>query len=782
MSGPAKPEPPFNPPDNGGRSGAEPSPLGNLHGGEGGIGVGSPSFIPGSLPAAVSEERQEQTPRSNWGSAGPGPRQLDDWIRINTDSTVTALSGKVELGTGVRTALAQIVAEELDVPFDSVTMVMGDTERTPNEGFTAGSKTIQAAGVALRLAAAEARQALLELASEVLSKPIQELRVEDGAVFAMGDPFHRVTYGALMGGKQFERVISNKAPLKRPEEYRVVGQPIGRVDLQGKVTGAGSYVHDLRVAGMLHGRVIRPLRPGLRPASVDESSLSGINGLVGIIRKNAFLGVVCEREEEAVRAAEQLKVAWAEPEGGLAAIPNQSDLASFLQSQPTTDKIVEDTGGVDEALARGKHKLETTYSTPFQMHASIGPSCAVADVTPEGATVWASTQGVFMLRGSLAELLRLPEDKVHVVFAEGSGCYGHNGADDVAADAALMSQALGRPVRVQWMREDEHKWEPYGPAMVMKVQGALDASGNVEAWSYEAWSPTHASRAAGPGGMLRLLAGQEVTGRKPFPAPFFIGGDRNARHSYTFHHSRVLMHWLAGMPLRTSSMRSLGAFANAFAIESFVDELASAAGRDPVQFRFENLSDERAIAVIRSAAEKAGWKTKGRQSKPRNVDLSSALGSASGMGIAFAQYENEEAYCATVAEVEVHFETGQVRVKRMVVAHDCGMIINPNGLQNQIEGNVIQSTSRAIKEAVHFGPDGIQSVDWDTYPILTFPEIPDIDIVLINRPDKPAVGAGEPATVPTAAAIANAIFDATGARVRSVPFTSERVKEALAAG
>ncbi len=712
----------------------------------------------------MAAERSRSSAWSQWSEGGvlAQANQVDDWIAIQPDGTVTVFSGKVELGTGVKTALAQIVAEELDVPFERIQMVMGDTALTPDEGYTAGSTTIQVGGFALRQASAEARQALLEMASDRLDAAIDELIVRDGVIRVSHHPDRTITYAELLGGKKFQRRITLKAPLKRPEEYRIVGQPIPRVDLPRKISGAASFVHDVRLPGMLHARVVRPPSPGAKLVSLDESSVPDVR----VVHLGNFVGVVAEREEQAVRAAQQLKVTWREPSqtarGQATHWPKQADLYSYIRSQPTTDNVLVEEGKVEAAIKRAVTRLTAIYAQPFQAHASIGPSCAVADVQADRAVIWSNSQGIFSLRGALAELLKMSPEQVQVIHAEGAGSYGHNGSDDAAADAAILSQAVGQPVRVQWSRQDEFAWEPYAPAMVMEVSGGLDRQGQVIAWTYDVWTPSHTNR---PRGKNQLLAGQLIYGGRTPPPQWFGGGDRNAPTNYVIPHQRVVAHWLAGSLLRTSSMRTLGGAANTFANESFMDELAAAAQVDPLEFRLRHLTDPRAVAVLQAAAQQAGWGT--------------PLPAGTGRGLAFARYENEVAYVATVAQVHVDAPSGAIRVQRLVTAHDCGLIINPDGLRNQIEGNMLQSLSRALYEEVTFDESHITSVDWDTYPILKFSDVPEVDVVLINHPDQPAVGAGEPATITTAPAIANAIYNAIGARVRQIPFTPQRIKAAL---
>ncbi len=690
---------------------------------------------------------------------------VDAWLAVAADGAVTLFTGKVEIGTGVSTALAQIVAEELDVRVERVGVIQGDTERTPNQGYTAGSKTIQQGGPPIRQAAAEARRTLVGLAAARLGVMPEQLGVDDGVVALRGDAARRVTYAELIGGRRFERAVSTSTPTKRPGEYRVVGTSVARVDIPGKVTGAPSYVHDLRLPGMLHARVVRPPTIGATVESIDASSVREVPGHVRVIREANFIGVVAEREEQAIRAAQVLKVTWRES----ATLPDIADLHREIRAARTTDKTVSSRGDITAGFAGAVRTIAATYEWPFQMHASLGPSCSVADVTDERATIWCSSQGVFGLRGSLAKLLNRPAERIHLVFAEGAGCYGHNGADDVAADAALLSRAVGRPVRVQWMRHDEHAWEPKGPAMVMQARGAVDGNGRAVAWEYEVWSPTHSTRPRGNAG--ETLAGQ-LQGL-PIKVPF-IGGDRNARHGYEIDNDRVVIHWLVDMPLRVSALRGLGAPQNTFANESFIDELAALAGADPVDFRLRHLRDQRAIDVVRAAASLASWQPRigaaGRAENPI----------ARGRGFAYAQYENENAYVAMVADVEVDRRTGAIRVRRVFVAHDCGLIVNPDGVRNQIEGNVVQTISRTLKEEVRFDRRRVTSLDWQSYPLLRFSEVPEaIEITLIDRRDQPSVGAGEPAACPVPAAIANAVFAATGVRLRRVPFTPERVKEAL---
>ena len=700
-------------------------------------------------------------------SGGPlPPNQIDSWLIMHKDGSVTVLTGKVELGTGVSTSLRQIVADELDCPFEKINWVQGDTANTVDQLPTFGSQTIKRGGTQLRLAAAEAKVTLLSLAAARLGLPVEALVAAQGIVSARADARKKISYGELLGGLSFNREVSGKIKPKGPSDYKLVGKSVPRVDIPEKVTGEHNYLQNLRLPGMLHGRVIRPATVGAKLVSVDESSIKGIGGVVKVLAKGNFVGVVCEREEQAIRAARELKVAWQETQ----TLPPMSELYEALKKIPSNDKPPANAGDVDGALGAAVKKLSATYQWPYQLHASMGQSCAVADVKDGAATVWSATQGAHQLRPTIAQLLAIAPANVRVIFVEAAGCYGHNAADDAAADTALLSQAVGKPVRVQWMRHDEHGWEPLGPAMVMEVSGGLDQQGNVIAWDFHGWTPTHSGRPNGSAGSLLAGALIGMSAGKPNQS----GAERNANHTYDFKNNRVMVHWLSSSPLRASALRGLGSPQNTFANESFMDELAAAAGADPVEFRLRHLSDQRARAVLEAVAKRAEWKTQAAAQKSAQ-----GAGIKSGRGVAFVQYDRTEAYVAAVAEVEVNSADGEVKVKRVVVAHDCGLIINPDGLRNQVEGNVIQAMSRTHEEEVKFDRAQVTSLDWKSYPILRFSEVPEVIVELIDRPDQPAVGAGEATTSAIPAAIANAIFDATGARLRTVPFTPERVKTAL---
>ncbi|HKD30978.1 MAG TPA: molybdopterin cofactor-binding domain-containing protein [Xanthobacteraceae bacterium] len=694
-----------------------------------------------------------------------GNRMLDAWIRIGADGGATVCTGKVELGQGILTALAQIAAEELDLPLERLHMVSGDTERTPNEGFTSGSQSIENGGVALRLAGAEVRAIMLDLAAKRLGVEAAGLAVADGVISAADG--RKVTYGELARDADLHREVTAKAKPKSPTAHRIIGKSIARFDIPAKVTGGVAYVQDLRLPGMLHGRVVRPPSYAAKLEKIDEAKIKAMPGVVAVARDGSFLGVIAEREEQAIRASVALSetAKWAAGPP----LPDQASLYDHLLSLPDDPHVISEK---QAAVPDGARAIEATYHRPYTCHAAIGPSCAVAQFKDGKMTVWTHSQGVFPLRGNLVMALKLPPDKIHCIHAEGSGCYGHNGADDVALDAALLARAApgGRPVRLQWMRDDEFGWEPFGPAMVMKAKAALSADGRIVDWNYDVWSNTHSTR-PDPRGNNLLASWYLNEPQKPAP-PGIIpqpagGGDRNAVPLYDFPSQRVVNHFIKEMPLRVSALRTLGAYANVFAIESFLDELALAAGADPVAFRLAHLRDPRGRAVIETVAKKAGWKPGERS------------GGGKGRGIGFAKYKTLATYVAVIADVEVDAASGKVSVPRAWAAADSGLIINPDGLANQIEGGIIQSTSWTLHEEVKFDRSGIKSRDWLTYPILTMPEAPKVEVELINRPAERSVGAGEASQGPMAAAIANAFAAATGKRMRQLPLTPERVKAVM---
>ncbi|HWH75904.1 MAG TPA: molybdopterin cofactor-binding domain-containing protein, partial [Candidatus Binatus sp.] len=542
-------------------------------------------------------------------SGGPlPPNQLDSWLIIHKDGTVTVRTGKVELGTGVSTSLRQIVADELDCAFENIIWVQGDTANTVDQAPTFGSQTIKRGGSQLRQAAAEAKSTLLALAAIRLGVPGEMLTVSKSVISVTADPRKKVSYAELLGGSVFNRAVTDRSKPKSTSEYKLVGKPVPRVDIPTKVSGEHVYLHNLRLAGMAHGRTIRPSSVGAKLIAVDEASIREAPGLIKVVVKGNFVGVVCEREEQAIRAARGLKVKWQDAKN----LPAMNQLADTLRKIPSNDKPPVNSGDVEAALTASAKTLHAVYQWPYQLHASMGPSCAVADVKNNQATIWSATQGAHQLRPTIAQLLGTPAADVRVIYVEAAGCYGHNAADDAAADAALLSQAVGKPVRVQWMRYDENVWEPLGPAMVTEVRGGLDAQGNLTAWDYQVWTPTHSSRPNGSAGSL--LAGA-LTGMSA-GTPNQSGADRNANHTYNFINNRVMVHWLNSSPLKASALRGLGSPQNTFANESFIDELAVAAGVDPVQFRLRYMSDPRAVAVLEAVVKNSAWPTRYAPSQP----------------------------------------------------------------------------------------------------------------------------------------------------------------------
>ena len=688
---------------------------------------------------------------------------LDAWIRVGADGSVTVFTGKAELGQGIRTALIALAAEELVVAPASIALVTADTRRSPDEAYTAGSHSMQDSGTAIRNAAAQVRELLLARAATRLGAPVDALRAENGAVVASDG--RRVAFGELAADGYAEVKATPVSPLKDPSTYRHVGKGLPRVDIPAKVTGGVAYVQDLRLPGMLHARVVCP--PSYRARLVDApvGGVGRMPGVVEVFRDGSVLGVIATHEFEAIRAMRALASAarWATS----ATLP-QGDVFARLQAMPSQEIVAADrSGGGIIAAAR---TIEATYTRAYQMHGSIGPSCAIALLDKGTLTVWTHSQGVYPLRAAIAEMLRMPPARVQCVHVEGAGCYGHNAADDAAAYAALFARAVpGRPIRLQWMREQEHAFEPYGSAMVAKHRAGIDASGNIVEWSAEGWSGTHSTRPGGAGNLMPAwYVDQPFTQPVPKPIPLPEGGgDRNAIPIYTVPALHVVHHFVPEMPLRISALRSLGAYVNVFAIESFMDELARAAGTDPVAFRLRHLADRRARDVVSAAATRFGWEG----FAPRR---------GHGRGFAFARYKNLAAYCAVAVEVALDHETGRARVVRAAAAVDSGQAVDPDGIRNQIEGAIVQSTSWTLFEAVRFDASRVTSVDWATYPIARFADIPDrIDVDVIDRPGEPFLGTGEAAQGPAGAAIANAIAHASDVRLRDVPLTRDKIKAAI---
>lgn len=692
----------------------------------------------------------------------------ETFVRITADGSVTAYNGHVDLGTGIRTALGQIVAEELDVSFARVVVVLGDTAVVPNQGATIASETIQITAVPLRKAAAQARQFLITRAAERLELSAEELKIEDGLVRGHN---RSVSYGELIGGETIRLELADDVPVKAVGDYAIVGQSMPRIDLPAKATGELTFVHDIRVPGMLHGRVVRPPYSGVDAGpfvgtsliAVDESSVRDVPGLVAVVRIGDFVGVIAEREENAIRAAEQLAVSW-KPTPKLTDL---ADVETALRANPSTPRTLIDKGDVDAAISGASKPMQRTYVWPYQMHASIGPSCAVADFQDGNVRVWSGTQNPHLLRSDLALLIERPESEVEVIRLEAAGCYGRNCADDVTADALLLSRAVGRPVRVQLTREQEHAWEPKGTAQLIDVNGGLDADGGIAGYDLATRYPSNAAPT------LALL----LTGRiSPEPAVLQMG-DRTAIPPYEYDNMRVVAHDMAPI-VRASWFRGVSALPNTFAHESYIDEAATEAGIDPIEYRLRYLKDQRAVDLVNAVAERAGW-------TPRPVREEKDGEVVHGRGFAYALYVHSKfpgfgaAWSAWVADVAVNKSTGDVSVTRVVAGQDSGLMINPDGVRHQIHGNVIQSTSRALMEEVSFERGAVAAREWGAYPIIPFPDVPKIDVLMLPRPDQPPLGVGESASVPSAAAIANAIFDATGVRFREPPFTPERILKGL---
>jgi CO/xanthine dehydrogenase Mo-binding subunit len=693
---------------------------------------------------------------------------LDTWLSIDPSSQVTVYVGKVDLGTGTKTALSQIAAEELSIPFDKVTMVMGDTATTPDQWITGAALTIQQGGSELRIAAASARMALLERAAQRWQVPVSSLKVVNGVVTDTSNPARKASYGELIG-EGFQIKVDPKAALKPHTDYAVVGRSIPRVDIPAKVSGEHPYVHDFKLPGMLHARVIRSTHIGAKIASVDDRDARKVKGYVATVRQGDFLAVVCDNEWSAVKASRAIRTQWTH--GPDLPAKNQLD-AVWRQLPLAKEEATQKVGQIDAALSAAHQRVKASYHFAVQTHASIGPSCAVAQYENGQLVVWSASQATHSMQHELSVITRLPKEKIRLVYLDGSGCYGRNGHEDASADAALIAIQLGRPVRVQWMRHDETALAPKSPPRSMDMEAALDANGNIQGWKGDFYIALNHIQAFKPLDFPLLSAGETGVPRPGNWVGFLF---QNAGAPYAVPNIQVTTKHVAQTFLRSAHLRSPGRIENSFANESFMDELAHAAGADAAQFRLRHLQDARGKEVLEAVLKAAQWQTRPSAAARPQERM------ARGRGIAYVRYNNAITYVATVAEVEVDRKTGQVRVLRLVVAHDCGQMINPDGVLNQIQGGAIQTVSRTLMEDVRWTGSQIESVDWASYPILRFGSIPKVEAVLIDRPGQPSWGAGEqtPTTIP--AAIANAIFDATGARLRQIPFTPERVSLALQA-
>jgi len=701
------------------------------------------------------------------GSLAANPN-LDTWLQISADGMLTLSPGKCELGQGIQTALAQIAAEELDLPFERVRVANVDTASSPNEGYTNGSRSIEVSGPAVRSAAAEVRAILIELAAGELSVDSRKIGIRNG-IFTVDGNRSTLGFRDVVKDLSLSRGATGSATPKSGSDYQIVGESVQRIDIPRKAFAEAAYIQDIRMEGMLHARVVRT---GDREATLltpmEFDPVLQLTGVVRIIRDGSFLAVVSEREEQAINAARALArlCRW-----DASKLPLQERTTSeWLKQAPAEVKVVAERGSIGSGdVAR---TLSQSYSRPFQAHASMSPSMAIASKTGDQLTVWSHTQGVFMLRGAIARLVGLSEENVRLINAEAAGCYGHNGADDAAADAALIAMQMpGKTIRLQWSRADEFLGEPYGSAMTTEVSAGLDSNGNIVDWQYDVWSGTHSIRPAGAKRAGNLFAARQIAKPLALPPVGNIpqprgGGDRNAVPLYSFANHRITKRLIPDMPIRVSALRGLGAYTNVFAIESFIDEIARAGGEDPIDFRIRHLNDQRAIGVLQKLRE---------QMAAADFDATSA---PAGVGIAMAQYKNSGAYCAIAMRVVVDSATGRINLDRALCAVDIGLVINPDGAINQIEGGVIQSSSWTVKEQLRLGDTGVESRDWASYPILTFTEVPSVEVVLMDQPNEPALGAGEASQGPTAAAIANAVAGATGKRVRELPLTPGRLKKA----
>jgi nicotinate dehydrogenase subunit B len=690
--------------------------------------------------------------------------EIDSFLAIHPDGSVTVFTGKVDLGTGLRIAVRQMAAEELGLPIGKVDLVEGDTLLTPDQGRTGGSSGLTQGGVGVRQAAATARERLVALGAERLNRPASELVLADGQV-RLQNGGAGVAIGELIGGKRLNLKVSPKVALKDPKTYTVVGKPLSRPDLPGKCTGTETYVHDFKLPGMLHGRVIRPPSLGAKLLSVNEASIAGIPD-VRVVRVRDFLGVVAKTEWAAVRAASTLEARWSEWEG----LPAIAGLPDFLRKSTIDhDEFPIKRGDAKAAMPTGAKHFSGSYYFPYQGHASMGPSCAVADFRPDGLTIWTGSQSTHLFRTIFSESFNLPPEKVRLIYLEGSGCYGQNGHEDACADAAILSRETGSPVRVQWTRQDEHGWDPKGPPQPVDLRAAVDAQGNIVAWEAETWIPAW-SNAKGTIPLVALDSAGITQRQGRWPGSL----DENLDPPYTSPNATVVIHRLKDSPLRPGHVRAPGKVANCWAVESLIDDIASAVDEDPVQYRLKRLTDPRAIAVVKRTAEMLDW-----QPRPQPIAKTGVKGKLAGRGFSYVRYRGNEVYLAMAMQVTVDSATGKVAVERVVCAHDCGLVVNPDALKNQIEGSIVQSLSKMLLEEVKFDRSRVTSVDWASYPVIRFPDVPAIEIALIDRPDQPLMGAGEASLAPVGGALANAVFDATGVRLTTVPFTPARLKAAL---
>jgi CO/xanthine dehydrogenase Mo-binding subunit len=703
-----------------------------------------------------------------WAAAGDKAKtvaadQVDGFLSIDAKGRVTVYSGKVDLGTGIETAMTQIAAEELSVPLERVSVIQGDTLLTPDQGVTFGSLSIQNGGMQIRQAAATARDALLGEAAKKLGVEKDALTVKDGVAMPKAGG-KGVSYGELVGGKDFQLKLDAKAPLKDPKDYSIVGKPVRRLDIPDKVTGRFTYMQDFKLPGMVHARVIRPKAMKATLQGYNDWEARKVPGYIGVVKKGNFLAVLAKSEWGAIRAAEVMEAQWSDWQG----LPDQAKLWEWVRGvKVAKDEDLQKVGNTAEAFAAPNvKKISATYDFAIHTHGSIGPSCAIAEYRDGKLTSWSASQQTHLLRKQIAAMLDMKPDDVRCIYVEGAGCYGRNGHEDAASDAALIAKEVGVPVRVQWMRQEEHGWDPKGPPMLYDYRAAIDDKGNVVGWESEAFMPDRPKDIA-----VTLLAADLAN--LPHEAAHPGNIHQALAIQYGFPNVKATAHWLSETPFRPSWIRTPGRMQNTFANESFMDEICAAVGADPFEFRLKHLNDPRAAELLERLKKLANW------SPGTKVATSGEV--AKGRGVSYIKYELVRTYVGVVCDVEVNRKTGQVAVKKFYVAHDCGQIINPDGLKNQIEGNVVQTVSRTLHEQLTFDRSTVTSVDWKSYPILTFPEVPDVVIDLIDRPTEKPWGAGEPTAAVIPSAIGNAIFNATGVRMRSVPFTGDKVLAGLKA-
>jgi CO/xanthine dehydrogenase Mo-binding subunit len=688
--------------------------------------------------------------------------QVDGFLSIDAKGMVTVYSGKVDLGTGIRTAMTQIAAEELSVPLASVNVIQGDTLLTPDQGITWGSLSIQVGGMQIRQAAATARIALINEAASNLGVDKETLTVHEGVVVPKSGG-KGVSYARLVGGKDFRMTVDPKAPLKDPKEYSIVGKPVARLDIPDKVNGRFTYMQDFKLKRMVHARVVRPRAMKANLVRWNDFDCRRIPGYIGVVRKGSFLAVLGRSEWAAIKASRTIEATWSDWQG----LPDHAKLFEYVRNTKVNkDEDFQKVGNSGDALkAPGAKLISASYDFAIHTHGSIGPSCAVAEYKDGKLTCWSASQQTHLLRKQIANMLALKPDDVRCIYIEGSGCYGRNGHEDAAADAALLAKETGVAVRVQWMRHDEHGWDPKGPPTLLDFRAAIDDKGTVLGWESELFVPDRPKEFA-----VTLLTAELAGLPKDDAFPGNI--HQSLGIPYTIPNIKATAHWLAETPFRPSWIRTPGRMQNTFGNESFVDEVAAAAGIDPLEFRLKNLKDARGAELLEQLSKLANWQPRAQPARPSGDVVK-------GRGVSFVKYELVRTYVGVVADVEVNRKTGKVTVNKFHVAHDCGQIINPDGLRNQIEGNVVQTVSRTLLEDLQFDRSSVTSLDWATYPILTFPDVPQVAIDLIDRPNEKPWGAGEPTAAVVPSAIANAIFDATGARLRSVPFTPAKVLAAL---